>query len=69
MKRFYKKVFKSKKPSLGSLHGSGPATSTLITSSTDLIPSESIHASDTTASTQVQVTDGAVSVQPRPLHL
>jgi hypothetical protein len=55
MKRIYKKVFKStgKKPSLGSIHGPGPATSTstLITSSTDLMPS--IPASDATASAQV----------------
>jgi hypothetical protein len=43
MKRFYKKVFKSKKPSLVSIHASGPepatSTSTFITSTTDLMPS------------------------------
>jgi hypothetical protein len=40
MKRFYRKVFKSKKPSLPvvSIHGPGPATSTstIITTTTDL---------------------------------
>ena len=68
MKRFYKKVFKSDKPSLGSIHGPGPATSTstLITSIDDLMPS--IHASDATASTQV--TAGvSVNVQLRPSHV
>ena len=69
MKRLYKKVFKSKKPSLGS-HGHGPATSTLtlITNTTDLMPS--IHASDVTASHGAQVTAGvSVSVQLRPSHV
>jgi hypothetical protein len=69
MKRIYKKVFKSKKTeSLGSIHGLGPATSTstLITSTTDLIPS--IPTGDATAS--AQVTAGvSVSVQLRPSHL
>ena len=66
MKRIYGKVFKSKKASLGSIHGPGPATSTstLITSTTGLLPSESIPASDATAS--AQVTAGiSVSVQLR----
>ena len=68
MKRIYKKVFKSKIPPLGSIHGPGPATSTstLITSTTDLMPS--IPASDATAS--VQVTAGVtVSVQLHQSHL
>jgi hypothetical protein len=41
MKRFYKEVFKSKKPSLGPIRGPGLAnsTSTLITSAADLRPS------------------------------
>jgi hypothetical protein len=62
MKRIYKKVFKSKKSSLGSIHGPGPATSTS-THITDLMP-----ASDATAS--AQVTAGvSVSIQLRPSHL
>jgi hypothetical protein len=68
MKRIYKKFFKSKKPSLGSIHGPGPATSasTLITSTADFMPP--IPASDATAS--AQVTAGvSVSVQLRPSHL
>jgi hypothetical protein len=68
MKRSHEKAFKSKIPSLGSIHGPGPATSTstLITSTTDLMPS--IPASDATAS--AQVTAGvSVSVQLRPSHL
>ena len=67
MKRFYKKVFKSNKPSLGSIHRSGPttqaSTSTLITSTADLLPS--VPTSDVTAS--AQVTAGvSVSVQLCP---
>ena len=68
MKRIYKKLFKSKKPSLGSILGPGSATltSTLITNTTDVVPS--IPASDTTAS--AHVTAGvSVSVQLRPPHL
>lgn len=54
MKRIFKKVFKSEKPSLGSIHGPGPATPT----STDLM--QSIPFSEET----VQVTTGvSVSVQ------
>ena len=74
MKRIYKKVFESKKPSLASNHGPGPATSTstLITSTTDLVPS--IPACDATASAQLEaqleVTAGvSVSVQLLPSHL
>jgi hypothetical protein len=56
MKRIYKKVFKSKKPSLGSIHGPGPANST------------SSVTSDATAS--AQVTAGvSVSVQLCPSRL
>ena len=55
MKRIYTKVFKSKKPYLGSKHGPDPATttstSTLKTGTTDLIPS--VPASDATVSAQV----------------
>jgi hypothetical protein len=64
MKRIFKKVFKSKKLSLRSIHGPGPATSTStpITSSTDLMPS--------IPAASAQVTAGvSVSVQLRPLHL
>ena len=71
MKRLYRKVFKSKKPSLGSIHEPGTATltSTIITSTTDLMPS--IPASDATAtSASAQVTAGlSVSVQLHPSHL
>ena len=68
MKRIYKKVFKSKKRSLGSIHGSEPetSTSTHITSTADLMPS--IPACDATASAQV-TTGVSVSVQLRPSHL
>ena len=68
MKRIYKKVFKSEKLSLGSIRGPGPAnsTSTLITSSTDLMPS--IPARDATASAHITAGD-TVSVQLRPSHL
>ena len=59
MKRIYNKVFKSKKPSLGSIQGPGGATST--STFNDLM--SSIPASDATAS--AQVTAGvSVSVQP-----
>jgi hypothetical protein len=64
MKRIYKKVFK-KKPSLGSIHEPGPATSisTLAASTTDLMLS--IPASDATA-----ITSGvSVSGQLPPSHL
>ena len=67
-KHNYKKDFKSKKPSPDSILGLGPAasTSTLITSTTDLMAS--IPTSDAIAS--AQVTDGvSVIVQLRPLHL
>ena len=68
MKQFYRKVFKSKKPSLGSIHGPEPATSTstLITSTTDFVPS--VPASDATASAQV-IAGVSVGVQLRPSHL
>ena len=65
MKRIYKKIFKSKKPSLGPIHwlGLATSTSTLIASTTGSIP-----ASDATAS--AEVTAGvSVSVQLRPSQL
>ena len=63
MKRFYKKVFNSKKPSPGSIHGSGPATSTSTSTGTaDLMPS--IPACDSDGTTSAQVAAGVrVSVQ------
>jgi hypothetical protein len=75
MKRtgIYKILFKSKKPSLGSILAPGLATSTStnITSSTtgtDLMVS--IPACDHDSTTRVQVTAGvSVSVQFRPSHL
>ena len=70
MKRFFSKISKSKKPSLGSIHVHGQVTSisTLLTS-TDLMPS--IPASDATASAQVTagVSRVSVSVQFRSSHL
>ena len=60
MKRIYGKIFKSKKPSLGSLHGPGPLTapSTLTSSGTTglgLMPSIPSFDSDGTASAGVSV--------------
>ena len=53
MKRFLKKIFKSKKPSLGSIHGLGPAASTSTsTGATDLMLSVPACDSDGTASAQ-----------------
>ena len=69
MKQIFKKVFKSKKPSRVSIHDPGPATSpsTLITSTTDLMPSI-LATSDPIAS--AEVTAGFnVSVRLRPSHL
>ena len=66
MKKIFKKVFKSKNPSLVSIHEPGPATSpsTLITSTTDLMPSV-LATRDPIASTEV--TAGVnVSVRLRP---
>ena len=63
----YEEVFKSKRPSLG---GATPATSTstLITSTTNILPP--IPASDATASASAQVAAGvSVSVQLRQSHL
>ena len=67
MKRIYENVSKSKEPSLGSIHGPRPATSTstLITSTTDLIPS---IPSDATANAQVAA-GVTVSVQLAQSHL
>ena len=60
MKRIYSKIFKSNKPSLGSLHGPGPLTapSTLTSSGTTglgLMPSIPSFDSDGTASAGVSV--------------
>ena len=67
MKRIYRRVFKSKKPSLGSIHGSGPATST---GTTDPVPSILACGSELDGTTSAQVAAGvSVSVQLRPLHL
>ena len=75
MKRFYKKVFKSKKPSR-STHGTGPLAatstltdSTLITSAGGLMPSFPACDSDATASAQVTGAGVSVSLQLRPSHL
>ena len=69
MKRILKKVFKSKKPSLGSIHGLVPATSTSTSTgsgATDLMLS--VPACDS-GTTSAQVAAGIVSVQFRPSHL
>jgi len=73
MKRFYKKVVKSKKPSR-SIHEPGPATSTLtdstlMTSAGGLMPSFPACDSDATASAQVTGAGVSVSLQLRPSHL
>ena len=71
MKRFLKKAFKSKKPSLGTIHGLGLATSTLIsTGPTDPMLSIPAFYSDSDGTTSAQVAAGvSVSVQLRPSHL
>ena len=58
MKRFYKKVFKSDKPALGSIQEPGPATSisTFVTNTTDPMPS--IHGTSSDATASAQVTSG-----------
>ena len=67
MKRILKKVFESKKPSLSSIHGLGPATSTSTSAdATDLMLSIPACDADGTANAQVGVN---VSVQLRPSHL
>ena len=56
MKRFYRKVFNSKKPSLGSLHAPGPLTAASTSTSsgtTGLMLSIPSFDSDGTASAQV----------------
>ena len=70
MKRIYKKVFKSKKPSLGSLHGPGPATSTSTsTGANDLLPSIPAWDSESDGTISAQVNAGvSVNVQLRPSH-
>jgi hypothetical protein len=70
MKRFYKEVFKSKKPSTGPIRGPVLAnlTSTLISSAADLRPSVPATSCDSDASAQVTA-DFNVSVQLRPYRL
>ena len=68
MKRIYRKIFKSKKPSPGSKHGPGPVTATLTSTST-LMPSTP-DTSD--AAVRAEVTAGvshSVSVHLRPSRL
>jgi hypothetical protein len=70
MKHFYKKVFKSKKLSLGPIRGPGleNSTSTLITSAADFRPSVPASSCDSDASAQVTA-DFNVGVQLRPYHI
>ena len=72
MKRVLKKVFNSKKPSLGTMHdGLGPATLTSTsTGPTDLMLSIPACDSELDGTTGAQVAAGiSVSVQLRPSHL
>ena len=71
MKRALKKLFKSKKPYLGTIHGLGPATSTSTsTGPTDLMLSIPAFYSESDGITSAQVAAGvSVSVQLRPSHL
>ena len=58
MKRMFKKVFKSKNPSLGSIHGRGPASSTSTsTGTTDLMASIPAFDANVTASAQITAGD------------
>ena len=70
MKSIYKKLFKTKNPTLGSIEPVPvPATSTSTsTGTTDPIPSFLACDSDATASAQVNAAV-SVSVQHRPSHL
>ena len=61
MKRIYRKLFKSKKPSLGSIHGQGPAASTSTNTGTpDLMPfiPQAQAACDSDGIASAQVTAG-----------
>ena len=71
MKRLLKKVLKSKKQFLGSIHGLGPTTSTLrSTGPTDLMLSIPACDSESYGTTSAQVAAGVnVSVQLHPSHL
>ena len=61
MKRIYETVLKSKKPSLGSIHGPGPATSkSARAGTTDLLPSIPACDSESDGTVSAQVTDGAI---------
>ena len=71
MKRALKKVFKSKKPSLGTIDGLGPVTSTSTsTDPTDLLQSSPAFYSESDGTTRAHVAAGvSVSVQLRLSHL
>ena len=71
MKRALKKVFKSKKQSLDTMHGLGPATSTSTsTGPTGPMPFIPAFYSESDGITSAQVAAGvSVSVQLRPSHL
>ena len=67
MKRIYKTVFKSKKPSLGPIHGTSTSTST---GTSDLMPSIPACDSESDGTASAQLTAGVtVSAQPRPSQL
>ena len=71
MMRIYKRLFKSKKPSLDSIHVSGPATfASTSTGTTDPMPSILACDSESDETRSAQVAAGvSVRVQPRPLYL
>ena len=71
MMRIYKRLFKSKKPSLDSIHVSGPATfASTNTGTTDPMPSILACDSESDETRSAQVAAGAsVRIQPRPLYL
>ena len=70
MKRSLKKLFKSKKPSPGTIHGLGPATSTSTSAGpTDLMLSIPACDFESDGTTRAQVAAGvSVRVQLHPSH-
>ena len=70
MKRLYKRVFKSKKPSVGSIHGPGPASfASTSTGTTDPMPSLLACDTESDGTPSAQVTASVSVIQFRPSHL
>ena len=66
MKRLYKRVFKSKKPSVGSIHGPGPASfASTSTGTTDPMPSLLACDTESDGTTSAQVTASVSVIQFR----